>query len=188
MHCVADGARLLARSWVTTIALAATACRGTAPVSGPASDSVERMRVANLHAFARLYGVVRWFHPSDAAAATDWDRLAIEGARRIIDVRDAPSRRTVLSELFAPVAPTMHMALAGEAFPAEPALKPVSTEGLDVVAWEHSGFGDSTLVSAYASKRRHRDLVAPAPGEVFASLSQAVASTAWLSEIGRAHV
>src|SRR4051794_36677784 len=30
------------------------------------------LQVMNLHAFARLYGVLRWFHPSDAAATVDW--------------------------------------------------------------------------------------------------------------------
>jgi hypothetical protein len=37
--------------------------------------------------------VVRWFHPSDAAAAIDWDRFAIEGARRAIDASSASALR-----------------------------------------------------------------------------------------------
>ena len=134
-------------------------------------------RVANLHAFARLYGVVRWFHPSDAAAAIDWDRFAIEGSRRIIDARDARALRQELTALFAPIAPTMHIIGPGEEFPDEPALHPSSSIGLDLVAWQHAGYGDSTIASGYASKRRHRSRTVAVPGVVFASLSQSIGAT-----------
>ncbi len=33
----------------------------------------------NLVAFAKLLGYVRYFHPSDQAAATDWNRFASDG-------------------------------------------------------------------------------------------------------------
>jgi hypothetical protein len=131
-------------------------------------------RVANLHAFARLYGVVRWFRPSDAASAIDWDRFAIEGARRVIDVADARALRATLAECIAPVAPTVHIVGSGEAFPDDVALHPSSTAGLDVVAWQHRGYGDSTLNTGYLSKRRHRDKVVAVPGATFAILSQSV--------------
>src|SRR4051794_29555225 len=62
----------------------------------PAAPTAVSSQVVNLHAFARLYGVVRWFHPSDAAAAVDWDRLAIEGARRVLD---APNQQVLRATL-----------------------------------------------------------------------------------------
>jgi hypothetical protein len=69
---------------VTVIAvLSGAACHGSTVAQRPAAPAVAAPQVANLHAFARLYGVVRWFHPSDAGAVIDWDRLAMEGARRI---------------------------------------------------------------------------------------------------------
>jgi hypothetical protein len=58
-------------------------------------------QVANLHAFARLYGVVRWFHPSDAAAGVDWNQFAVNGVRRVMGLRDGQQLRSTLSELFA---------------------------------------------------------------------------------------
>ena len=33
----------------------------------------------NVAAFARLYGVVRYFFPSDAAASLDWNQFAVDG-------------------------------------------------------------------------------------------------------------
>ena len=131
-------------------------------------------RVANLHAFARLYGVVRWFHPSDAAAAIDWDRFAIDGARRVLDAPDAAALEVALAELFAPIAPTVHLARGGAAFPDEPALHPPDAAQLDVVAWQHKGFGDSAVTSIYASKRSHRERTVPVVGYPYGALWQAI--------------
>ena len=37
----------------------------------------------NMTAFAKLYGYVRHFHPSDQAARTDWETFAVEGVRKV---------------------------------------------------------------------------------------------------------
>ena len=131
-------------------------------------------RVANLHSFARLYGVVRWFHPSDAAAAIDWDHFAIDGARRVIDASDADALRVRLADLFALIAPTVQIRHAGETFSDDSALHSASTAGVDVIAWQHKGYGDSTIATGYASKRLHRGLRAAQPGPRFAALSQTI--------------
>ena len=145
-------------------------CRGTPAETMP----VEVPRVANLHAFAQLYGVVRWFHPSDAAAAVDWERFAVDGARRVVDAPTAAVLRSRLTELFAPFAPTVHLVAGNEVFPEEPALHPVTTDGLEVVAWQHDGFGDSVAPTGYKSKRTHRDRVVAVGGLVNAALSQSI--------------
>jgi len=75
------------RALALVLALA-SACHSAGPVL-PAPRPLAAQRIANLRAFARLYGVVRWFHPSDAAAAVDWDRFAIDGVRRVLDVPGA---------------------------------------------------------------------------------------------------
>ena len=159
---------------IITLLLTLVACRGGA-TGTTSAVAVTRPHVANLHAFARLYGVVRWFHPSDAAAAIDWDRFAIEGSHRIVDAPDARALHAGLSELFAPIAPTVHIIGAGEEFPIDPALHPRLVTGLDVVSWQHKGYGDSTVAAGeYVSKRRHRDRTVAVPGTLFAALSQSV--------------
>jgi hypothetical protein len=143
----------------------------------PSSAAVRALTpspVASLRAFARLYGVIRWFHPSDAAAAIDWDRVAVEGVRRVIDPPDASALRTSLDQIFTPIAPTVHIAARGESFPDEAALHPAGAASLDVVAWEHNGYGDTAVPSGYASKRRHREQTVAVRGFPFASLWQAV--------------
>lgn len=160
-----------------TIAVAlfvASACHPGTTGQDPIASAAVATRVTNLHAFARLYGVLRWFHPSDAAAAIEWDRFAIEGVRHVIDAPDARALRAALGDLIAPIAPTVQLAAPGEPLPAKPALPPTSAAGLDLVAWEHKGFGDSTLTSAFASKRRHRERTVPVHGVPVAALWQAV--------------
>jgi hypothetical protein len=65
---------------VVLAAVVTAACRGESPSDLSPAPTATRT-VANLRAFARLYGVVRWFHSSDAAAAIDWGQLAIRGAK-----------------------------------------------------------------------------------------------------------
>ena len=161
---------------IVIVALWGAACHAGSGGT-PGLPAVQPARVANLHAFARLYGVVRWFHPSDAAATIDWDRFAIEGARRVIDCPGVSTLRAALNELFAPIAPTVHLAAAGESFPEEPALRPPTGANLDVVAWEHMGYGDSAVTSVYASKRRHRERTIPVVGFPYGALWQAVDAT-----------
>jgi hypothetical protein len=161
---------------VSTTLCLTLACR--AGPSGVVSDPTVRVpRVANLHAFARLYGVVRWFHPSDAAAVIDWDRFAIEGVKRVVDATDVPMLRARLAELFAPIAPTMTIVDSHQAFPNKSVPGSQLHPGANVVTWQHKGFGDSTVASGYASKRRHRDRTVAVPGVLFVSLSQSVDAT-----------
>jgi C-terminal processing protease CtpA/Prc len=153
-------------------ALACMACRAGEHAARPVAAAPQR--VANLHAFARLYGVVRWFHPSDAAAVIDWNRFAVDGVRRVLDARDAAALDAALAELFAPLAPTVHLVRGGAAFPDEPALHPPDAAQLDVIAWQHKGFGDSAVPSVYASKRSHRARTVPVAGYPYGALWQQV--------------
>ena len=49
----------------------------------PASGQGPRPGIDNAAAFARLYGVVRYFYPSDAAAILDWNRFAVYGIAQV---------------------------------------------------------------------------------------------------------
>ncbi len=112
--------------------------------------------IQNLRAFAKLYGYVRYFHPSDAAADTDWERLAIHGVRHVQDASTRTELRTRLDSLFSPIAPTMALYNSDEPPPA-PAdqLTPQDTTGLNLVAWQHQGLGLGNR-GPYRSIRLHR--------------------------------
>ncbi|MEQ1692225.1 MAG: hypothetical protein ABMA00_13125 [Gemmatimonas sp.] len=62
-----------------------------APLSAQQATEVD-----NVAAFARLYGVTRWFYPSDAAAAMDWNRFAIHGIDRVRAARTSAEVETTL--------------------------------------------------------------------------------------------
>jgi hypothetical protein len=104
-------------------------------------------------ALARLYGVVRWFHPSDAAQEIDWDRFAVKAAGDVRAAATAEDLMRTLRVLFAPVA--VRVVIDRQL----PASQPQSTVARDekLVAWRHLGPGfGSAGGGIYASARTHR--------------------------------
>lgn len=61
----------------------------------------------NLVAFARLFGYVRYFHPSDESTGADWEQIAIAGARTIEGARDTADLVSRLRQVFSPLAPAV---------------------------------------------------------------------------------
>jgi C-terminal processing protease CtpA/Prc len=96
--------------------------------------------IENLRAFAKLYGYVRYFHPSDEASAIDWERFAVHGVRQVLNTESPQALRETLETLFLPIAPTVQIYADGERHPA-PAdlLTPEDTAGLQLVVWQHRG-------------------------------------------------
>ncbi|MHC4100456.1 MAG: S41 family peptidase [Planctomycetota bacterium] len=96
---------------------------GQAGVGAEPARPLTDRGLANLTAFGRLLGYVRHFHPSDQAAATDWEMFAIRGVRAVEDAADADDLAARLSTLFAPVAPGVQVATTHYTY------------------WFHNGFG-----------------------------------------------
>jgi hypothetical protein len=110
--------------------------RDTLGLAAPPRDE----QVENLRAFATLYGYVRYFHPSDAAANTDWDAFAIHGVRQVRNAANRAELRAELEALFKPIAPTVQLYRTGrEPPPPADVLAPSDTAGLNLVAWQHRG-------------------------------------------------
>lgn len=59
----------------------------------------------NVRAFAKLYGYVRFFHPSDEASRIDWDRFAFLGVDRVKDASSVDVLQERLEELLRPMRP-----------------------------------------------------------------------------------
>ena len=124
----------------------------------------------NVAAFARLYGVVRYFYPSDAAAALDWDRFAVHGVARVRSARDEPELAAALRQLVAPLGPGIQVGTT------LPAASPATASGEPLVAWRYLGPGFSTMGGAYRAKRTHR--AAPEPADGFVTLMQTLPAEA----------
>lgn len=143
------------REAITGVALlGAMTGDASASESAPA-DGIEPPRaltergLTNLIAFARLYGDVRYFHPSDQAARADWDALALAGVQRVETARDSVELAAILKAVFTPVAPTLALLPAGAMAKLAP---PPSGEGGQWISWRHEGIGIKTP-STYRSDR-----------------------------------
>jgi len=113
--------------------------------------------MANLVAFARLYGYVRWFHPSDEAAAADWDAIAMAGVERVEGARNAKELAEALQAVFQPVAPTL-VVFPNDWVEATPRRAASGT----LRVWSHQGFGNDSFI--YRSERVTADAaVSPDP-------------------------
>src|SRR5262249_26708277 len=140
---------LLASCLMTVVSLAGPAlaeapddCRHTAAQVPETARPLTEAGRRNVIAFARLLGYVRHFHPSDQAAAADWDRLAIEGMRPI-EACEGPERlAATLEAYFRPVPPTVQ-AFPDGTQPAAPAgLMPTAgATDLKLLSWRHIGAG-----------------------------------------------
>jgi hypothetical protein len=109
----------------------------------------------NLEAFARLLGYVRFFHPSDQAAAAAWNQVAIAGVQRIEDAASPADLALSLQGFFQPLAPTLRVYL-DDARPAVPGelLPPAGTASPEGTYWHHIGVQlPATLPFTYFSRR-----------------------------------
>lgn len=124
----------------------------------------------NLAALARLYGYVRYFHPSDQAADVAWESFLGACAERVEGAPDAGALAQRLGELFAPIAPTVRVWAGGEKDAPRPDAAPQGA--VEYVAWKHHGVdtgGQSAAMQIYSSRKVRAPLDdakddRPAPG------------------------
>ncbi len=129
---------------------------GGAATASDYSATPSDEQIANLSAFARLYGYLRYFHPSDEAAALDWDAFAVHGAEAVSDAPDSEGLRRQLLDLSQPIAPTVIIyPESAPPPPAHPDLIPSETAGLDLVYWQHLGV-KLDMPGIYRSERINR--------------------------------
>jgi hypothetical protein len=124
----------------------------------------------NLTAFSRLLSLVRFFHPSDAAATADWNRVAVAGVGAIEGAADPAALARALQGYFQPLAPTLRVYPQGRRAerPAE-LRQPAGGGPFKGVAWRHyGGHFDGT------SKVFHSDRIDDHSPPGFGTLLQAV--------------
>lgn len=109
----------------------------------------------NLVAAAKLLAYVRFFHPSDEAAAVKaWGHVAARALVAAAPATDAADLARRLQAAFAPLAPTLVVWAGDEA----PSLPPPPAEATQRLYWEHRGAGGLAPAGAgnvYRSRRRH---------------------------------
>ncbi|SNY59667.1 C-terminal processing protease CtpA/Prc, contains a PDZ domain [Arsukibacterium tuosuense] len=143
-------------------------------------SKTDSQQLENLRAFAKLYGYVRYFHPSDEAAAIDWERFAVYGVSQVLKAQNRDELQQQLTELFAAIAPTVQIYPQGSNPPApEASIQPEDITGLELVAWQHQGVGlGNSNMPFYQSARLNR-LNDISPAATVATTVQFVDATAY---------
>ena len=157
------------------------AALGLAGPAAHAQPQPTKQQQENLATFARLYGYVRYFHPSDEAAAADWNSLAILGSERVLAARTDAELQATLLALFRPLAPTLRLVPAGQAYTFQKeSITPPRLAGYQSISWQHQGYGQSGEEGIYRSQRTHRPAPAPiAPLNVSRSGAMVKELDAW---------
>ena len=124
----------------------------------------------NLTAFSRLLSLVRFFHPSDAAAAADWNRVAVAGVDAVEGAADAPALARSLEDFFRPLAPTLRVYPNGQRPEMPRELKaPAGAGPFKAVAWRHFG-GKFKSTSKTMKSERIDDRTPPGFGTLFQAI------------------
>ncbi|HMI03874.1 MAG TPA: S41 family peptidase [Pedobacter sp.] len=138
-----------------------------------------QQQVANISSFAKLCGYVRYFHPSDEAAAMDWDKFIYYGIREVENAESPKALKLKLNELFNPIAPAVWIGEDAQTknFNLKAIVPPVNT-GLKEITWQHFGLGNKD--GLYKSARTNRSVTVLDPKRSgFGVASQSVAATAY---------
>jgi C-terminal processing protease CtpA/Prc len=139
------------KAWLDSVSLEVV---GKAGEGNEAARPLTRRGLENLVAFTRLLGYVRYFHPSDQAAAADWDTFTIEAVGVVEKAKDPAELIQALERLFRPIAPTVRVFPTGKRpeIPAELA-PPKGVKSPKVLVWRHIGVGTGQPWSVYRSMR-----------------------------------
>lgn len=132
-------------------------------------------QIDNMATFAKLYGYVRYFHPSDEAAATDWEGFAVYGAEQVENAATAEDLKRKLEELFLPIAPSIRIDIAGQKVSFDKAeITPQDTAGYDIVTWQHLGIGFGGERSVYKSRRINRSTISTSNRAAFGNVGEMI--------------
>lgn len=146
---------------IVVITLAATAL--SAQTLRAAQQGID-----NVAAFARLYGVVRYFYPGDAGVTVDWNRFVVHGVARARRATDTDTLETALRELLTPLGPGIEIGRGLSPAPAVGAADPT------LIAWRYTGPGGLSLAaSPYTAGRTNRAAAAaPVSSTAFTAFAQ----------------
>ncbi len=113
-------------------------------------------KVENLKAFAKAYGYVKYFHPSDGASEIDWNSFAIHGAKIVEKCESRYELINAFDTLFKPIAPSINFTTTKSNKFDLTIITPENSQDFKPTFWQHSGVGigmDPELRTPYQSSR-----------------------------------
>ena len=102
----------------------------------------QNKKIDYLTTFAKAYGYVKYFHPSDEAYEIYWNRFAVYGAAEINKCKNKDDLIETLNALFKPIAPSIEFTDENHVadFDSNQA-KPEITDSFCLTYWQHKGVG-----------------------------------------------
>ncbi|MDO6518568.1 S41 family peptidase [Zobellia uliginosa] len=74
----------------------------------PKSDLPDiAQKIENLKTFSKIYGYIKYFHPSDEAFRLDWDKFSIYAANKVLKCETNEAFVKTIDTLFSPIAPSI---------------------------------------------------------------------------------
>ena len=114
-------------------------------------------KLDNLAAFTKIYGYVKYFHPSSESQDIDWNTFARYGTEKVLEASSREELITTLNDLFKPIAPSILITSTDDnrEYPAS-IYTPADTTGYKLIRWVHDGYGtekdrnkDETVYDSY---------------------------------------
>ena len=130
---------------------------GAAPL--PEALGLSPQQIENLITFTRAATLIRYLHPSDEAAALDWNAFLPAAIERVIRVRSQTELLPQLRAMFFEISPT---AVFSSREHTDMPLQPPRGEGTHLVRWRRYGLGTSTPFTTYREGRDPDDASASA--------------------------
>ncbi len=112
--------------------------------------------VQNLRTFTKVFGYVKYFHPSDEASKIDWDIFAIYGSEKVKIANSSHELEEILKEIFLPIAPTIQI-FNSESKPKTNVRRKLSND-YKVVTWQHKGvwLGSKEIYRSIRTNRENK--------------------------------
>ncbi len=123
-------------------------------------NSQVNQNIENQKAFAKIYGYVKYFHPSDEASSIDWDKFAIYGASQVENCKSEEELLETLKTIFEPIAPSITFYIGEETSNFDfQIITPKDSTNYDLAYWQHKGvsLGMTNNGKPYSSIRVNRN-------------------------------
>jgi C-terminal processing protease CtpA/Prc len=137
--------------------------------------SQTEQQVQNQIAFTRLFGYVRYFHPSDEAAQINWDRFAVYGSSVVDKCKTPQELQKALNDLFTPVAPSVKVFETKEKLQFNvDDITPPKEHKYKPIVWQHLGVGlgsGGDKYNPYMSARTNRPMLVRSAGNGFGTFT-----------------
>lgn len=147
------------RFGILILGLLLIGCKGNTSNSKELQEkqAAQKENINYLKAFAKAYGYVKYFYPSDEASKIDWNRFAAYGAGEILKCNNPKEVVGTLNDLFKPIAPGVIFSNSEQDYDMS-MITPDTLSDYKPTYWQHKGvsLGMNNQGGVYNSVRVNR--------------------------------